>query len=459
MSGKRAAGWIRVSSGTQDESTQIPVIESACAGRGLTVVRWFRLHDVSASKGAQQAEQNAAVAAMAAGEFDVLVCTESDRLDRRGPRAAYAFMWALEIAAGHPDVLLAVNDPMFGRDDIGSEVLSTVRMAAARDEIALKRRRITDKFRAMDDAGAFRGQPPFGYSVEGEKYAKRLVPGPRAQDVRDAFADAARMSTVKLGQRLGLTPDAVAKILRSKVYSAGVYEVKRADGVTAVHRCEPLVKPAVQARAVAALEARHTGDNVTSRALAKDDFSGALFCPCGARTGMHRYYGGSKIRKDGTREPKVRRYQCNPKSGGCGKSVRADNADAAVNAFMSGRAAGHYVQTWVDGDDCQAGLDRVQLELRELSGRGLDDDAEDSERTRLRAERKRLEALPREQGHYELDFSGMTEGQQWDRLVTSERRAWLVSGEFRIYAVPEPGRTGDVTVELEYTVDTEAGAA
>lgn len=444
----RAARWIRVSSGSQDEQSQIPVIDAECAKLGWTVVeRVFRLHDKSASKGEQQAEQDAAVAAMANGEFDILVCTESDRLDRRGPRAAYAFLWKLELASGRPQVVHVANDPMFGQDDIGSEILSTARMAVARDEVALKQRRIADKFREMDANGAFRGMTPAGYESVGAKYAKRLVPSSRAQDVRDAFADAVSMSTTALGTRLGMTADAVAKMIRKPVYSTGQYTVKRADGVTVIHRCEPLVTPGIQARAIAAIERRRTGDNVTSRALAKDDFSGALWCHnCGGGT-MHRYYGG----KDGAH---TRRYICRK----CRKSVKADNADAAVNEFMSASMGMWIEPVWIDGDDHQAELDRVQMELRELPARGLDDDEEDSERTRLRAERKRLEVLPRTSGHWEGRMSDKSVGALWDAKTTSERRAWAVSGEFKLWVKATGDRSGNVTVDAEWDGDDEAAA-
>lgn len=458
--GKRAARWVRVSSGGQNEKSQLPVIDEACTEHDLTVVRTFTLHDKSASKGEHEAEQNRAVEAMASGEFDVIVCTESDRLDRRGPRAAYAFLYRLEIAAGRPDVVIVAGDPQFGQDDIGSEVLATVRMASARDEVKLKSRRVNEEFRAMDGNGALRGTAPAGYEITGSKYAKQLVPAeerrvvrrkrrkgavedktlPSAADIRQAFEDAVTDSTAVLGKRLGMNPVSVAAMLRNKVYSTGQYQVKRADGVTVAHKCQPLVTPAQQNRAVKALADRLTGDAVSSRKLAKDDYSGAVFCDmCEQHSAMHRYYNG-------TRDA---RYRC----GSCRKSVDAGKADAAVNAFMLARQEWYLESVWIDGNDHQAGLDRVQMELRELAGRGLDDDKEDAERSRLRAERKRLEGLPRETGHWQPRFSGMTEGQRWEKLTTSERRAWLAGGEFRVFARSGGARTGIVNVDLEYADD------
>lgn len=459
----RAARWIRVSSGSQSEESQIPVIDDKCAELGWEVIdRTFRLHDKSASKGEQQAEQDAAVDALAAGEFDVLVCTESDRLDRRGPRAAYAFLWRLEVVAGRSDVVFVANDPKFGQDDIGSEILSTIRMAGARDEIKLKKRRINETFREMDANGAFRGQPPVGYEAVGVKYAMRLVPSSRAQDIRDAFIDAAGdFSTTALGERLGMIPDAVSKMLKNKVYSTGRYEVHRHDGVVAVHRCEPLVTVAQQNAALEGLKRRRTGDNVSSRALTEDDYSGALWCPCGASTGMHRYFAGGRKNKNGTTSPKVRRYRCDGPDG-CGKSVRADDADSEAEKEMRVLDNVPVLVTRVVNDAAgyKDELERVILELRELPLRGLDDDQEDAEKTRLRAERDRLKPLAEAEGERRTvseilrreDGSIVTHGQRWAALDMAGRRIALTR-ELKITVQSLGDRSGRVKAEVSGWVD------
>lgn len=474
----RAARWIRVSSGGQNEMTQAGVIDAACAREGFTVTgRTFRLHDVSASKGEQQAAQDAAVEAVAAGEFDVLVATESDRLDRRGPKAAYAFLWAIELAGGRVHV---ANDPAFGSDDLGSEVLSTVRMAAARDEVKLKSRRVREKFDLIDDSGRFRGAVPPGYAVAGEKYARYLVPAPArrevqrkrmvngekqtitvtlpsADDVARAISDAATTSSVVLGKRLGVTPDTVRRMVRSRIYSSGIYRVRRADGVIAHHRCEPLVTPAVQSAAVAALETRRTGDSVISRALAKNDFSGALRCPCGGR--MYRFYSGAKKRANGTRDAKDRRYRC----AACRKSVAAGAADAAVHELMAARTSPWMRVRVIPGSDSAADLERVMAEYRELGARGLDFDKEDAERARLRAEITRLretEPVPaRTVAEFATGPDGrhLSDGDRWLSLDTSQRRAYLASGEVTVFVRTER-RGGPVIAECIATDDAAGDA-
>lgn len=336
--------------------------------------------------------------------------------------------------------------------------LVSAKLDLAYEEVQAKMRRIKDVFRRMDDAGSFRGCAPAGYMITGVKYFKCLVPDPQRQaDVVQAFTDAtAGTATPELARRLGFrTAEAAARMLRNMIYSTGRYEIRRADGVTVLHRCEPLITPAVQAAAIAALESRLTGDHVSSRAIAKDDFSGALYCPCGAsELGMHRYFGGKTTpRADGSIPDRVRRYKCQA----CGKSVRADDADQAVHGLMAARATPWLDKWLVPGDDHSADLDRVRMEYRELSARGLSFDDEDAERDRLRAEIKRLEALPSNPARtvtgFRRDADGnvLSEADRWNSLDNAARRAWLTSREFRVFVKAAGNRSGRVNAELVYT--------
>jgi DNA invertase Pin-like site-specific DNA recombinase len=488
--GEPIAVWERVSTDMtrQDIASQTRDLKAYIGAGSYRVARVFRF-EASAFHGKHAPQQAAMLADIEADLYKTVVSAMTSRYERRGWQHAMYFGLQLHFAGAR---VVAIDDPAYGDMSNVMGGFSTMMKAQSNHDYSKAiSENVSRKFRKMDDAGKFRGDPPAGYAVECEICGrlgckdkthagkKRLVPAPArrdvqrtrtdrkasaaagervtvttavtlpsADDIRQAFKDAPTTSTVKLGKRLGMTPDGVAKILRSKVYSTGAYPVKRHDGVTAIHKCEPLVTPAQQQRAVQALADRRTGDNVISRGLAEDDFSGALWCgnpECGLAT-MHRYYSGNRKRNDGTAGPRVRRYVCRV----CHKSVHADKADAAVSAFMSSRTVEWLQPTWVDGNDHQAELDRVALELSELPKRGLDDDTEDSERARLRAERRRLEALPRESGRWEFAFSGISEGDRWAGMPVSDQRAWLNSGEFRMYCKPAPGRSGNVVVERVY---------
>jgi hypothetical protein len=365
--------------------------------------------------------------------------------------------------------------------------LISAKLDLAYEEVKAKVRRINDVFRRMDADGSFRGAIPAGYRREGEKYAKRLVPdvtgehGHTSETVAGAILDASTgTSTTKLGKRLGLTPEAVAKLLRNGVYSSGRYVIVshrdcpegaecRTGGdrsassrcVTVQHRTAPLVDPDVQARAIAGLEARRTGDNVSSRGQWKDDLSGLLWCGAcsdvrdeagnAVQDGrLYRYFsnGGNRA-EDGRQYARIRRYRCRT----CGKSVRADDTDTAVNQLMSERTAAWYRLVYVPGNDHSAELGRVQLELDELPRRHLPRAEMMAETSRLYDELERLAELPRIPPSTYTEVTGLTEGDRWLSLDADERRDWLNGEEFWLFAKASGKRDGSVILEFEYAPD------
>jgi N-acetyl-beta-hexosaminidase len=54
--------FVRVSSGSQDESSQVKVIAAYAAEREITIVKTFRLHGYSASLGTQEPALREAIA-------------------------------------------------------------------------------------------------------------------------------------------------------------------------------------------------------------------------------------------------------------------------------------------------------------------------------------------------------------------------------------------------------------
>lgn len=84
-----AAAFVRVSTGSQDETSQVKVIDDYAAENGVTIVKTFKLHGYSASGGTQEPALREAIEDIARGEYSALIVTESNRLDRRErPRRA-----------------------------------------------------------------------------------------------------------------------------------------------------------------------------------------------------------------------------------------------------------------------------------------------------------------------------------------------------------------------------------
>ena len=134
--GDRAGIWIRVSSGGQDEASQLPDVERHCRANGYDVAKRYVLHDKSASKGEHEpmlAEMLADVAGPARSP-----CWW------RGSRAVWT---ARAPSAGMPSSPLSSSpaagskcsrDSKFGGNGLGDEIMTTVRMVNSQAESRTK---------------------------------------------------------------------------------------------------------------------------------------------------------------------------------------------------------------------------------------------------------------------------------------------------------------------------------
>lgn len=498
LAGKRAARLLRVSTKGQDEDNQDEPTAGYIVTRGMLPGPTYKLRGKSASKGHQVKAVREAIAAAERGEFDCLVIRAIDRLDRRGSLAGWRLLGelldaGLTVLSAEPseaflEHLADGSMPMVG-------TLVSAKLDLAYEEVKAKTRRIDDAFRRMDEEGSFRGLAPMGYRSEGPEHHKRLVPdvagrvkrnGERAHtsaEIAAAITDASTgTSTSKLGKRLGMQAASVNRMLRNPIYGTGRYVItshrecaekaacrdyrgERDSGsrcVTVQKRTEPLVDPDVQARAVAGLEARRSGDGVRSRGEFKDDFSGVLWClACAEVTDkdgnavqegrLYRKWSNGGKRVNGKQPERVRRYHCAT----CGKSLSAPEADAEVDRLMSARTSLWFRLVYVPGDDHAAELERIRLELAELGARGLADDEYDAELARLRAERDRLKELPRVAPTTSTEIADETEGQRWMSLDPQERREWLNNDEFRLFVKSSGNHDRSVIVEFDYVPDDE----
>jgi DNA invertase Pin-like site-specific DNA recombinase len=498
-----AAVWKRVSTDMtrQEIRNQDDEINGHLTARGYNVARTFEL-EASAYHGEHQTALDQVLADVRAGLYTVVVFAMTSRIERRGHQKLLRFIWDLQDAGARVE---STDNPNFGQPGFINDMLTMVLGNADHEYSKKISENVSRAFRRMDTGGSFRGSVPTGYAVTGEKRAKQLTPSdgvcrcpnaanaPKyharclisAQQVIDAIeACGTGTSTLILGKRLGMTADAVAKMIRNPIYGTGRYEIthrcpngcpekdgahktalkagKAPHGVY-VYRCQPLVKPEVQKAAIAALEARHTGDNVASRSIAKEDFSGAVWCGLHMQVDgkpgepMYRYYSG----KDGAR---VRRYRC----GACRASVKADEADKAVNALMASDESWWQRARLIEGDDNAAAIARVQDELDNLGTRRLSRAEHRAESDRLYDELERLQALPSTPARtvYERvkDASGrvMSEGEHWLTMSMPERRLWML-GRAAVSHYPivkaAPGRTGAVIAEIAYVPDVEPQGA
>ena len=118
------AGFVRVSTGSQDETSQVKTITDESEQRGITIVKWFKLHGYSASKGEQEPALREAIADIERGDYLLLVVTESRSLDRREDLDAQAEI-LLDIRRAGGDVI-SIAEPQFGKTDFAGRVVTLV---------------------------------------------------------------------------------------------------------------------------------------------------------------------------------------------------------------------------------------------------------------------------------------------------------------------------------------------
>jgi len=245
--------------------------------------------------------------------------------------------------------------------------------------------------------------------------------------------------------RLPETWQGVQKCMHNDLYSTGNYRITRHDGSTYTYHGVALVSPAQQRAAIAALNARHTGDNISSRAIAKDDYSGALRCDaCDEHGRMYRYYASKR-----------RRYRCES----CHATVHGPNADAVVNDTMSACSAPWYIYRTEDLNaernrriaNIDEQLDNLNRTAR-MNGwtRQQKRDVEDA----LFEQRDKLAALPDREpvSHVDVRMDGdraLTEGDHWLTMTMGERRDLLTGGSVMVYVKATPDRSGNVLVDVE----------
>jgi DNA invertase Pin-like site-specific DNA recombinase len=426
--------WIRVSSLAQDEKNQVPDIEGHCQGKGYRIARRYELNDKSAFHGEQEARQQEALDDMRAGRIRVLVVWASDRLERRGAEATLKVFRLFREAGGQVESVL---EPYLNDADSG-ELLTAITGWKDRAESARKSERTRINNDGMRARGALIGLPPWGFAVAGERHAKTMVPTADGRTyIPEIYSRVVRgdsLATVAkwLASETGRTwwPKTIGNLIKNPAYMGRRCEwfpETRTYGRVLL-RCEALVDAGVWRKANEALATRpHRGPlNVSNGAL----LAGVLRCPRCGNSPMYRTTAGTTV--------KHYYYRCSGRGAarrGCGNLVPVDVADARVDAYMAKSTNLITVTRVVPGHNYEAELEDIEMDLRRLAAQGLDEDKEDAERARLRAERKRLAALPSVPDELVTEPGDETYAERWARLGVPERNAWMREAGIRLFAM------------------------
>jgi Resolvase, N terminal domain/Recombinase len=435
----RAGKWIRVSSGGQDEANQEPDVDKHCADLGYDVAKTYVLHDKSASKGEQQAKLDEVLADMRSNEIKVLVCWHSDRLERRGVLETLLFIAKVKEAGGR---VVSTQEGILDEEGLPTIINAHMNHEKSKhlaQQVGLAHTRIRDN-------GAAHGRAPWGMVVTGPKYDKRFTGTDEGRTwvprIFGRETEGWSLARVSLWlQSEGIAGDhgpwhesTIGAMIRNPCYMGFRCEQdpKTKKYGKILSRCEELVSPEVWRQANEALDKRPKRGytNPETRAM----LAGVLRCgnPACDATGapdspMNRSRSGSKpyYRCSGTGA--VRKS--------CGTMVCLAQADEAVDAIMNDSFnIPRLVRQVIPGTDHAAEKESLKFELEHLSARQLPWDEEDDERARLRAEYKRVAALPVVPDKVVMADTGQTYASLWNALKPAERGEWLKAQGFTVRA-------------------------
>jgi DNA invertase Pin-like site-specific DNA recombinase len=429
-----AAAFVRVSTGSQDETSQVKVIDDYAAQSGVTIVKTFRLHGYSASHGTQEPALREAIADIQRGDYPALIVTESSRLDRREDLDAQAEI-LLAIRAAGGDVI-SVAEPQFGKTDFAGRIVTLV----AQHANAEKSKTIKDQtYRGISmirDNNAHHGMLPVFWEARGERWAKQAYCAAPAAvaDIYERVANGESLRSIgRMHPNSGKTlyPNSITKLVRFAANHTGVIENRythHGETETWMHEVTPVVESTLWWRANRVLDANMTQfrANKGGRPVASPSnwISGILDCPeCRGKLYMAAGLTPAVNHRNGqprAQKPRTAKLRC----GGTArdrvsckrfKGVAAQPVIDLITAMFAGDTTGILAFQRVAGNAHE--LDALNAGLRKIQAR-LSTTEDDDELDALVAERKAVKARIEEfvivPDSFDYAPIGQTVAQMWN---------------------------------------------
>jgi len=453
-------GLARVSTGSQDEASQVRDITGDAAARGITLVKIIRLHGYSASHGTQEPALQEIIAGMERGDWSALVVTDSSRIDRREDLDAQAAV-LLAIRAAGGDVI-SITEPNYGQTDFAGRVVTLVAQHANAEKSKTVKNATYRGISMIRDNRGHHGALPSLWATRGDRYAKRAYcADPEA--VRDIYRRVADgESLLSIGRAYDLYSNSIKTLVRFAASHTGVEECRYThQGVTETwaHEVTPVVDSALWWRANRALDANKTDDrrNKGGRPVARPAnwISGILDCPgCGGK--IHLKSGLTPA--GNPRTPKLfcggdpkRRQSCGVFKGTAGQPVidlisgmfASDTTDVLAFQRVAGNA--HELEA------LKAEYSKIQARLSVTE----DDDELDALVARRKAVKAQIEDFEIIDDDYDYASTEQTVAQMWNDgddtvkrgMARAVKAAWGMSlteqnGQW-VIALGSAGSAGD----------------
>ena len=405
-----AAAFVRVSTGSQDETSQVKVIDDYAAQNGVTIVKTFKLHGYSASHGTQEPALREAIADIQRGDYSTLIVSESSRLDRREDLDAQAeILLAIRSAGGD---IISIAEPQFGRTDFAGRIVTLVAQHANAEKSRTVKTQTYRGICMIRDNNAHHGPLPMFWETRGDRYAKQAYcTNPAA--VAGIYERIAKGESLRsIGRRYaGLNggktvyPQSITNLVRFSANHTGVIECRYTyDGQTETwpHVVTAVVESALWWRANRVLGANMTEfrANKGGRPVARPSnwISGILDCPeCGGKLYMLAGLTSAvdwRTGKPRVQKPRTPKLRCGGTARdrvSCGRFKGTDAqpvVDLIADMFASDTTDVLAFQR-VAGNAHE--LDALNAELRKIQAR-LSATEDDDELDALVAERKAIKA-------------------------------------------------------------------
>ena len=412
-------GLARVSTGSQDEASQIRDITADAAARGITLVKIVRLHGYSASHGTQEPALQEIIAGMERGDWSALLVTDSSRIDRREDLDEQAAV-LLAIRSAGGDVI-SITEPNYGQTDFAGRIVTLVAQHANAEKSKTVKNSTYRGISMIRDNNAHHGPLPAFWGTKGVRYNKQAYcVNPDA--VKDIYGRAANGESIaSIGRVYDLYPNSVRNIIRFAANHTGVIECSythEGQTETWVHEVTPVIDSPLWWRASKALDANKTDEraNKGGRPVAQPAnwISGVLDCPeCGGKL----YLNAGHTPAGNPRIPKLRCGGHAKQRLSCGvfKGTGAQPVIDLITGMFASDTTDILAFQRVAGNAHE--LDALNAEVRKMQAR-LSATEDDDKLDALVAERKAIKARIEEfvivPDSYDYAPTGQTVAQMWN---------------------------------------------
>lgn len=430
--GETAATWQRVSTGGQDEASQLPDLVKWCESHDYTVAERYVIRAKSAYHGKHAAALDQAFADMAAGKFTVLVVWKQDRIERRGMEAALNLISRAKQAGGR--IEFATQPHLNKLNDMGGRISYAIMAEVASEESRTKSDRITAKHASLAGSGSLVGRSPWGMAIvkrDGRKILEPTTGGQRwiPQIFAWVIAGKSLRTIAAMLDAAGATATRGGRWhegFLARVISNPVYYGHRAGKVAYVSEpvSDALVSPTTWQAANAALASRIRPGRGTvkhEKPLASP-LCGACYGQVreGCASGKSPMYVVRVKYADGLRAM----FRCSghgPQRKGCGAPLLSvAQVEVDVTEAMAGNGQMHSERVFIPGDDRSD-------EIARLNEAGAAAIRASDYRTAMAAmeEAARLDALPGVAPHWEDKTTDQSEAAYFAGLSRDKQREYL----------------------------------